>query len=133
MSLFSKNLRFLRRQGNHNQEDISILFNKRGNTIGNWENEKSEPNLKELMVLGSFFKTSTHDLLHIDIETAAAVPGNGNAYALTDPGNSQVSEASPDAFWVLLREIRALNDKVDLLLSGMDSTGHSNHSDKSYH
>ena len=133
MSLFSKNLRFLRKQGNHNQEDISILFKKRGNTIGNWENEKSEPNLKELMVLGSFFKVSTHDLLHLDLESAVDGVNKDSAYGVMDRVNSQVSEASPDAFWVILREIRALNDKVDLLVSSMDSTNSGQRSDKSYH
>src|SRR5450755_1527426 len=68
MSLFSKNLRFLRKKGNHNQDEISILFNKRANTIGNWENQKSEPNLGELIKLGEYFKVNIQDLLHTDLE-----------------------------------------------------------------
>jgi transcriptional regulator with XRE-family HTH domain len=57
MSLFSKNLRFLRKKGSYNQEEISFLFNKKANTVGNWENQKSEPNLAELMKLGEYFKS----------------------------------------------------------------------------
>ena len=68
MSLFSKNLRFLRKKGNHNQDEIAILFNKQANTIGNWENRKSEPSLQELIKLGEFFKVSTGDLLQTDLE-----------------------------------------------------------------
>ncbi len=68
MSLFSKNLRFLRKKGNHNQDEISILFNKRANTIGNWENQKSEPSLAELIKLGEYFKVSIQELLHADLE-----------------------------------------------------------------
>ncbi len=63
MSIFSKNLRFLRKKGNHNQEDIAILFKKKANTIGNWENQKSEPALAELMKLADFFQVSTENLL----------------------------------------------------------------------
>ncbi len=133
MSLFSKNLRFLRKRGNYNQDAISILFKKQPNTIGNWENEKSEPNLKELVVLAEFFKVSAQDLLHIDLEASVTPAEKDNAYGLTDRVNSQVNEASPDAFWVILREIRALNEKVDLLVSSMESTKHSKDSDKSYH
>ena len=68
MSIFSKNLRYLRKKGSHNQDDIAVLFRKRANTIGNWENQKSEPSLAELMKLGEFFKISVEDLLHTDME-----------------------------------------------------------------
>ena len=74
MSIFSKNLRYLRKKGNHNQDEIAILFRKRANTIGNWENQKSEPSLTELMKLGEFFKVSVEDLLHIDMETLSGNP-----------------------------------------------------------
>ena len=74
MSLFSKNLRFLRKKGNHNQDEIAVLFSKRANTIGNWENQKSEPSLTELMKLGEFFKVSVEDLLHTDMEKLSEPP-----------------------------------------------------------
>ncbi len=75
MSLFSKNLRFLRKKGNHNQEEIANLFNKRSNTIGNWENQKSEPSLAELMKLGEYFNISIHELLQVDLEGGTANSG----------------------------------------------------------
>ncbi len=64
MSSFSKNLRYLRKKGNHNQDEISNLFNKRANTIGNWENQKSEPSLTELIKLGEYFNVSLQDLAY---------------------------------------------------------------------
>jgi transcriptional regulator with XRE-family HTH domain len=144
MSLFSKNLRFLRKKGNHNQDEISILFNKRANTIGNWENQKSEPSLEELMKLGAYFKVSMQDLLLADLEkqsfqqlpdtTAVAASGQGiKSYLMQEPLTSMANEGSPDAFWLILRELRAMNEKVDLLVSGMESTGFKKNSDKSYH
>jgi transcriptional regulator with XRE-family HTH domain len=144
MSLFSKNLRFLRKKGNHNQDEISILFHKRANTIGNWENQKSEPNLAELMKLGEFFKVSIQDLLHADMEKLSEYPGIETSsaalprtliksYSIQDPVNSIAREGSPDAFWLILRELRAIDEKVDLLVSGMESTGFKRNSDKSFH
>src|ERR1700704_2016964 len=110
MSLFSKNLRFLRKKGNHNQDEIAILFRKRANTIGNWENQKSEPSLTELMKLGEFFKVSVEDLLHTDMEktgdstfTASAASGASRntpvtSFSIQEPAHSTAArEGSPDA------------------------------------
>ena len=144
MSLFSKNLRFLRKKGNHNQDEISILFNKRANTIGNWENQKSEPSFTELMKLGDFFNISIQDLLDSDLEklsfqqtseiTTASVTGQHiKSYPIPEPSTSMANEGSPDTFWLILRELRAINEKVDLLVSGMESTIFKRNSDKSYH
>jgi len=153
MSLFSKNLRFLRKRGNHNQDEISILFNKRANTIGNWENQKSEPNLAELMKLGEYFKVSIQDLLHSDMERQSEpqvmekqsdppVMEAGStgfsrpmikSHSIQESLSGTFRESSPDAFWLILRELRAIGEKVDMLVSGMESTGVKKSSDKSYH
>jgi transcriptional regulator with XRE-family HTH domain len=144
MSLFSKNLKFLRKKGNYKQDDIAGLFNKQANTIGNWENQKSEPSLGELMRLGAFFKVSTEDFLQRDLEKDSFQhsPGLTDAtssqnrvlsYPLQELPASLAQETGPDAFWVILRELRALNDKVDVLIGGMETTQVSRHSDKSYH
>jgi transcriptional regulator with XRE-family HTH domain len=141
MSLFSKNLRFLRKKGNHNQDEIASLFNKRANTIGNWENQKSEPSLEELMKLGAFFKVSSGDLLQKDlalefIQNPESVNTTGErmiSYSQQEPLTITASEGGPDAFWLILRELRALNEKVDLLIAGTESASIKRHSDKSYH
>ena len=144
MSLFSKNLRFLRKKGNHNQDEISILFNKRANTIGNWENQKSEPSLAELIKLGEYFKVSIQELLHADLEMQSFQQDSGSkisdntgqvpkSYTLQEPVNSMANEGSEDAFWIILRELRAVNDKLDLLASGMELSTLKKNSDKSSH
>jgi transcriptional regulator with XRE-family HTH domain len=143
MSLFSKNLRFLRKKGNRSQEEIAALFNKRANTIGNWENQKSEPSLGELMRLGDFFKVSAEDLLNkdleaLDIHTDRNTLSDSTAmlqkpYPFQEPVSTLAGEAGPDAFWLILRELRAVHEKVDLLVAGMETTGFGKRSDKSYH
>ena len=147
MSIFSKNLRFLRKKGNHNQEDIALLFKKKANTIGNWENQKSEPALVELMKLADFFQVSTEDLLLTDLAVrdhaqyaGREISSNmGNpirsleSYNLQDiPGNG-ATNGGLDAFWLILRELKALNEKVDLLIAGSESSAVTRNSDKSYH
>lgn len=147
MSLFSKNLRFLRKKGNHNQDEIALLFGKRANTIGNWENQKSEPSLKELMKLGEFFKVSVENLLHTEMETlsgptdmksavhafSAGVPAA--ASAIQQPAQAMASGEGipPDAFWLILRELRVIGEKLDSLISGMEPGAFKKNSDKSYH
>ncbi len=144
MSLFSKNLRFLRKKENLNQDQVCVLFNKKANTIGNWENQKSEPSLAELMKLAEYFKVSMQELLYVDMEVKSLAgkavgketPKEGQSpklYSIPEPATSMVGESNPDAFWIILRELRALNDKVDLLILGMETTGFKRNSDKSYH
>jgi transcriptional regulator with XRE-family HTH domain len=147
MSTFSKNLRFLRKRGNHNQDEIALLFRKRANTIGNWENQKSEPNLTELMKLGEFFRVSVEDLLHTDMEKHADSTGSGSSISplpanpdrvpVTSPkvqeSSLAVREGGPDAFWLILRELRVIGEKLDVLVSGTDTGGFKKKSDKSYH
>jgi transcriptional regulator with XRE-family HTH domain len=145
MSIFSKNLRYLRKRGNHNQDEIAILFKKRANTIGNWENQKSEPSLTELMKLGEFFKISVEDLLHTDMEKLSDPPLTKSVSAVSaktpvtslsiqEPVQAIAArEGSPDAFWLILRELRVIGEKLDSLVSGMEPGGFKKTSDKSYH
>jgi transcriptional regulator with XRE-family HTH domain len=146
MSIFSKNLRYLRKKGNHNQDEIAILFRKRANTIGNWENQKSEPSLAELMKLGEFFKVSAEDLLNTDMEKLSESPVTNpivsTASAKTPVASFSIQESvhavaakagSPDAFWLILRELRVISEKLDSLVSGIEPGGYKKNSDKSYH
>jgi transcriptional regulator with XRE-family HTH domain len=145
MSIFSKNLRFLRKKGNHNQDEIAVLFGKRANTIGNWENQKSEPSLKELMKLGEFFRVSVEDLLHTEMENLSELP-DSKSVTSADSARAPVissfreplppetaSESNPDAFWLILRELRVIGNKLDALISGMEPGAFKKNSDKSYH
>ena len=143
MSIFSKNLRYLRKRGNHNQDEIALLFRKRANTIGNWENQKSEPSLTELMKLGEFFKISVEDLLQTDMENHAESPVSKSPLAVSaNTPKSSLSvqepaiatrEGNSDAFWLILRELRVIGEKLDSLVSGPEPVGFKKNSDKSYH
>jgi transcriptional regulator with XRE-family HTH domain len=141
MSLFSKNLRFLRKKGNYKQDEISVLFNKQANTIGNWENGKSEPSLAELIKLGEYFKISVQDFLHSDLESQSFHPGQQPALSESkitpvqrqEAVNPSTKEGGQDAFWIILKELRAVNEKMDLLVSQMGLTTFNKTSDKSAH
>jgi transcriptional regulator with XRE-family HTH domain len=142
MSLFSKNLRFLRKKGNHNQDEIALLFNKQPNTIGNWENRKSEPGLEELIRLADFFKVSTEDLLQKDLELEASAGSlSGGIFDSSSKSYSGVSYTATkaaetggaDAFWLILRELRSMHEKVDLLMNNRESAEQKRNADKSNH
>jgi transcriptional regulator with XRE-family HTH domain len=144
MNLFSKNLRFLRKKSGLNQEAISRLFHKRPNTVGNWENQKSEPSLGELIRLAEYFQVSTEALLHSDLENPFPAPGPGpmgpvpvypdiKSGLAPEPGAVAVSESSPDAFWSILRELRTLHAKLDILQETLRYTVQERTHDKSSH
>ena|SRR5579862_7580655 len=141
MSIFSKNLRFLRKKGSFKQEDISVLFNKQANTVGNWENGKSEPSLAELIKLAEYFRVSVQDLLNCDLESQPSrlnkepvpVGFQSDSNRTEEVFNSPTKEGSQDAFWVLLKELRSVHEKLDSLLSRVNSTSFQKSSDKSSH
>lgn len=143
MSFFSKNLRFLRKKGDHNQDEIAVLFNKQANTIGNWENRKSEPSLQELIKLGEFFKVGTEDLLQTDLELRSQAPGATihegllslpvRTYNVAEHSPAMAGETGTDAFWLILRELRTIHEKVDLLMADRESAKRKRNADKSSH
>jgi len=147
LSLFSKNLRFLRKQRGLNQEEISRLFHKGANTIGNWENQKSEPNMEELLKLGGYFDISISELLQNDLEKKflfqqaekqqlndlpSEVPPR-QAFPQEPSRNNGDLHASPDIFWLILRELRAVNERLDLLHHNVHSGTNKAVADKSSH
>lgn len=145
MSLFARNLRFLRKQRGLNQDDISLLFNKRANTVGNWENSKSEPSIGELVKLADYFKVGLQELLHADlqkkslqaIDAASGRPDSVttalNTYPVNDAGSSLAQDGSSDSFWLILRELRSMNEKLDVLKLFFESGSRIPDSDKSNH
>jgi len=144
MSLFAKNLRFLRKQRGLNQDEISGLFNKRANTVGNWENGKSEPSIGELVKLADFFKIGLQQLLHTDLQEKAFEVMDSAAdsasdrqtsfsYTINENSDSLAPEISQDSFWLILRELRSISEKLDELKQIGGSGLHKPGSDKSYH
>jgi transcriptional regulator with XRE-family HTH domain len=143
MSMFSKNLRFLRKKANYNQEDIALLFQKQANTVGNWENRKSEPCLQELIKLGEFFKVGMEELLHEDLEARFQAPQPSSTedhsvqpvrlHDFPERSGSLINEGGPDAFWLILRELRVIHEKIDTLIAERTSSAEKRNADKSYH
>ena len=144
MSLFSQNLRYLRKKNNRNQDEIAILFHKQANTIGNWENQKSEPNIAELLKLADFFKVTVGDLLHADLEQEspyslpdAALSGAGTSfmksYSMDEPFVNIPGEAGHELFRLILRELRTINERLELLAGRMQIPSIQSLSDKSNH
>jgi transcriptional regulator with XRE-family HTH domain len=141
MSLFSKNLRYLRKKGNYRQDQISAIFNKQANTVGNWEHQKSEPSMAELIRLSEFFNTNVQELLNSDLESKSPEQNEepvpiglqSNSNRMEESINSPENEVNKQAFWLILRELRLVHEKVDLLLSKAVSAGLQTASDKSSH
>jgi transcriptional regulator with XRE-family HTH domain len=67
MNYLAKNIKLLRKHASKNQGDIGLLVDKGQTTIGNWENEKSEPNIEELLIISNFFDISIDLLLKVDL------------------------------------------------------------------
>ena len=160
MSFLARNIRFLRKQRKEKQEDISVLFAKKANTVGNWENRKSEPSLGEIVRLADHFGVGLHDLLNIDltqrgiqpalagqtpthnnsvvrapaagVDPAAAEALAGRHYERDQTPDMSLAE-SPDSFWVLIRELRTIHEKLDALKESITALHDKKGSDKSQH
>jgi len=131
MSFLPKNLRYLRRKIGQSQQEISKLVEKKQNTIGNWENDVSEPTISELAKLAQFFGVSLQDIILKDLEaepiqelpiskeTIPAKPAS-STYAINDGFNSTAQEASQHQFWVLIGELRRIHEKLDIIRNQLD-------------
>lgn len=56
-------LRELRLEHNISQEKLAKIINVKNYTIGNWEQERSEPSIDEIVALADYFQISTDELL----------------------------------------------------------------------
>jgi transcriptional regulator with XRE-family HTH domain len=145
MSVFARNLRFLRKQRGLNQDEISLLFKKRANTVGNWENSKSEPSIGELVKLADYFKVGLQELLHTDLQkqTLNAIDAASSntavtsqpvkSYSLNDSSSSLAQDGNSNSFWLILRELGSVNEKLDSMKSLLESGARKPVSDKSNH
>jgi transcriptional regulator with XRE-family HTH domain len=124
MNFFPKNLRYLRKKKGQNQSELSKLVNKKQNTIGNWENSVSEPGIRELTMLSQYFGVSLEDLVASDLEAMDRISGFNQSstesdkpkpphYVLNENLNTLAREDSQDQFWVLVRELRRVHEKLD--------------------
>ncbi|MFI5155123.1 MAG: helix-turn-helix transcriptional regulator [Chitinophagales bacterium] len=125
MNYLSSNIRYLRRKNGHNQAELALNFGKKQNTVGNWENGVSEPSIKELVALSQIFMVGMEDLVNRDLElrdNQGGMEGRNSKMSEVprDPGPADLPLSSQDkemdGFWLTLRELRSLNQKLDILL-----------------
>lgn len=70
MDKFSKNLKFLISKYDVTQAQLAFWVGKGQNTISNWINEASMPDLKDLRKINQFFGVSLDALSYMDIENS---------------------------------------------------------------
>jgi transcriptional regulator with XRE-family HTH domain len=125
MNYLSGNIRYLRKKSGQNQAELAKNFGKRQNTVGNWENGVSEPSIKELVALSQIFMVGMEELVNRDLEHKDSKEATGDrplqlAEGLPDSGEDNlllsVRDKEMDGFWVTLRELRRLNEKLDILM-----------------
>ena len=63
MTKFSKNLKEIRKQNGLNQTNFGKMIGVSRNIIANWECDKSEPSLDELIKISKTFDISYEELL----------------------------------------------------------------------
>ncbi len=67
-NFLAKNLFFLRNSAKLKQHEIQDKLGIKRNTWSNWENEKSEPSLENLLKISDFFNVNIGDLVIEDFE-----------------------------------------------------------------
>jgi transcriptional regulator with XRE-family HTH domain len=131
MNSLPKNLRYLRKKIGKSQAEISKLVEKKQNTIGNWENEVSEPTIGEIARLAQFFGVTIQDLIMKDLEVGPSPEPikkeeSGPAkpiyptYPVSDGFSSTAQEASQHQFWVIIGELRRVHEKLDSIKNQLD-------------
>ncbi|MCW3120198.1 MAG: hypothetical protein JWM28_4280 [Chitinophagaceae bacterium] len=146
MIFFHVNLKYVCKVFGLTQEILALYMKKTQTTIGNWQSGKSQPSLKELLILCNYFAVDLTTLVAIDIEKENLIGEenikNFNAKAsrkinLKDkiikgsvPVNydyripeSQVSDEDRTTNWVVLNELRNLSQKIDQVKIAIDKIG----------
>ena len=61
-----KQINAMRKENNLSQDEFAEIFNVTRQTVSNWENEKSYPDLETIMRISDYFKISVDDMLKND-------------------------------------------------------------------
>src|SRR5262249_16262150 len=107
----------LRRVRGLSQSELAKNFGKKQNTIGNWENGISEPSIKELVTLSQIFMVDMVSLVTKNLEhenDSADKPSIPEAADIESSPTSREKES--DGFWLTLRELRRIQEKLDALI-----------------
>jgi transcriptional regulator with XRE-family HTH domain len=89
MSLFSKNLKWLRKQSGLNQLELATELGFTQTRWSGYETGSSKPNFDQLMQIIKYFGISATDLLEKDLENTAAnkaeVPVANTSIVMSEP------------------------------------------------
>lgn len=80
-TIFSKNLRFLRKQKGWGQDELAKRTNRSQPTIQLWESDKRSPTMEMVTELAKIFNVDVNSLIYKDLETGSF---SKDGYA-TDP------------------------------------------------
>ena len=121
MSYLSANIRHLRRIKGLSQAELAKNFGKKQNTIGNWENGISEPSIKELVSLSQIFMVDMLSLVSRNLEQGNE-PTSEPASQETIESRLPEPDKEKEGFWLTLRELRIIHEKLDRVLSAQDNS-----------
>jgi transcriptional regulator with XRE-family HTH domain len=137
MIYLSKNLIFLRRKFNVSQSQLALQVDKRQSTIGNWENDQTYPDAKDLIKINQFFGISIDYLLLVDIEKGNLITqehieefkrvGNligkpiGNLTAKFEGIKVQELENGQTKDWALFQLLKSMDEKIDVIRNSLEN------------
>lgn len=135
----SSNLVFLRKMYRVSQASLASQLNKGQTTVGNWENNLTQPSVEDLLIIKHYFAISLDNLIETDlmnvkaselsgiVKKAGFVEGNvkGNVkgkvkksynYDTSDRPESVVNEDATTAEWATMKVLKEMDGKIDRLL-----------------
>lgn len=139
MKRLGKNIRILRKSLNETQAELGLRIGKGQSTIGNWENEESEPNLDELIQLSDIFSVAVDDLLLHDFskgkpsengyaeQETPKSKGKGNVRGKLSGQNDPSEDSFTDdaaglkaAVWALFKVVKEIKDDTSQILANKE-------------
>jgi transcriptional regulator with XRE-family HTH domain len=145
MSLFQKNLKYCRKRFGISQEELALQVKRGQSTVGGWENNVSEPNIDNLIMISDFFGVRIDELLRVDIEQGKLITElmvsefkhNGKVswkgigklmtgkqvnYTPSKHPVSVINEGEQSMIWVVMRKLEEIKESVDKLhVSGLNT------------
>lgn len=144
MNYLPKNLKFLIRKYDTSQSQLALYVNKRQQSISNWINNISEPEVSDLISIHHFFGISLDALVFQDLENSKVVtiehietfkrngkvtgkvsgkvlPVSEGYFNRSSGVVSVVNEADQVAAWAYMGQFKQINEKLDQLRLSVDS------------
>lgn len=138
MNYFAKNLKFLLGKFDVTQTQLSFHLDKGQNTISNWINKVSAPDIDSIVLIYQFFGITPDGLILMDLEdgnlitdhhveefrrngrlkskvTGNLKPVSTSYLAVDDRGLSVVNEPDPVANWAIMGQFKQVQEKLDQL------------------